>query len=203
MTVAVHIFSPDGVMTTDVIATGETFAVAPDQRVELPDVALGEASLATTEGDLLAVTVNGETVFFGDLISHIENETGAEIAFADGHTIATLGELLAYAGDDMTDLVEGSDAVADLFDLGNGVAAGFAGAPPAADEAGTLSTADLLVTKIDADGVVPGLESVAADSELNDGVWAGTEAAKTEWTSVANADDDQIDTFIGGIDDIV
>ena len=53
------------------------------------------------------------------------------------------------------------------------------------------------------DGVVPGLESVAADIKLNDGGWAGTEAAETEWTPVAGADDDQIDTMIGGINDIV
>ena len=53
------------------------------------------------------------------------------------------------------------------------------------------------------DGAVSGLESVAADTKPNDGVWAGTEADETEWTPVAGADDDQIYTMIGGINDIV
>lgn len=207
MAVSVHIIGLDGATTPHNAAAGEIFAVATDQRVELPDVTADQAVLATTEGDLLAVTVNGETIYFAELISHIENETGAEILFSDGQAIATLGELLARAGSGMADLVDNLGEVGDLFDLGIGGLMESAAPFSVTSDGHALTTADLLETASDGDGSVPGLEKDEPEFEPGDGLWAGTEAAKSSTTWSADAvmihPDDEFDGVVGGVDDII
>jgi hypothetical protein len=204
MAVSINSIGAGGDSGSHVVESGEVFVVASDQRIELPDVAAADAVLATTEGDLLAVTVDGDTIYLEGLISHIENETGAEIVFSDGGGIATLGDLLARAGGEMADLIDADNDVGGLFDLGSQLAA-----LPAATQS-TLSTHDILEeVKGKPAGLMDGLGEPDGDtdSDPGDGVWAGTEAVGTAiamaMPSPLGDDSDAIDTVVGGIDDIV
>ena len=95
MAITAHIIDSDERVTEHTVESGAALAIAGDQRVNLPDVASPDAALAINAEDVLTVSVEAETVLFPGLLTHIENETGSELSFADGVVIDTLGPLLA------------------------------------------------------------------------------------------------------------
>lgn len=127
MAITVQLIGPDENIVEHAVASGDSVAVAADQRVILPEIQEATATLEINPGDVLTITAGSQSFELPGVVSNIENETGTELVFGDGATIDSLGSLLArtaLAGDDatsariageMADLVHDDAHGGDLF----------------------------------------------------------------------------------------
>ena len=141
MTITAHIIDTDDGFTEHVVESGESLAVAGDQRVHLPEITSTDATLAIDDGDVLSVSSGGETLLLPSLLANIEAESGSALIFADSTAVESLGDLLARTSlteatndtaetvGEMADLVHDDADGGDLFYLNDLVAAHGALAP--------------------------------------------------------------------------
>lgn len=139
MTVRVQVTDAQGEARQVELSAGEVLQVGPEEQVQLADLPMARVHAQITDTDLLALTVDGETMFLGGLSAHMESETGVSLTFADGETVDSLGALLAWlagpesqagpgdlaSGASMADLVSSESDLGDLLylDLGEPEAA--------------------------------------------------------------------------------
>jgi hypothetical protein len=181
MAVALQVTEPEGSVRQVELSAGEVLQVGPDDRVALSDLPMDSVHAQVTDTDLLALTVNGETMFLAGLSGHLESETGVSLDFADGQTVDSLGDLLAWldAGASQagaSDLA-GAGGMADLIagepDIGDVVYLDLGASAPAAPSAtaGALTLDDILQSPGDLalGGTLSGGES--------SGLWADAEFA--------------------------
>ncbi len=129
MAIRAHIIDSDERVTEHTVESGASLAVAGDQRVNLPDIESADAALGINAADVLTVSIANATALFPGLLTHIENETGSELSFADGVAVDALGPLLArvslsdasendsQSGLQMADLIHDDLEVGDLLYL--------------------------------------------------------------------------------------
>lgn len=181
MPVTLQVTDSEGTIRQVELSAGEVLQVGPDEQVALADVPMARVHAQVTDTDLVALTVNGETMFLGGLSGHLESETGVSLAFGDGQTVESLGDLLAWldagasqsgAGDlvragGMADLVAGESDVGDVMYLDMGALA----VAPSGGTTGALSLDDVLHAPPELS-----LGEALSASELS-GPWADAEFA--------------------------
>ncbi len=219
MTITAHIIESDESFTKHELESGEALAIAGDQRVTLPDVAAKDADLAINDGDVLTISVDGQTLLLPGLVANIENETGSELTFADGAVVGSLGALLARAslpetivesGETdfgMADLVREDTDGGDLFYLNDLATMPGVVAPPKGAAGEVLELGELVEEGSEHDA----LFGVAGEAQDQDGsfdqasdLWANTEfgARSSEFESHHLGDGDIFDLLLGADDGI-
>lgn len=190
MTITAHIIDADEGVTKHIVDSGEALSVSGDQRVVLPEVSSADAALAINDGDILTVSVGEQTLLLAGLLANIENETGSDLAFADGVTVESLGDLLARttppasepeyadAADGMADLVREEADAGDLFYLSDLPSVPELITPPQGAAGEVLELGELVELGGDRDALF-GLDGGHGDqisvvAQPND-LWANTE----------------------------
>jgi len=190
MTITAYIIESNESITTHDLESGEALTVAADQRVALPHIAGEDANITINDGDVLSISVDGQTLLLPGLLANIENETGSELTFADGVAVESLGTLLALIslpdaaakGEEtnlgMADLVREDAEGGDLFYL-NDLAIELGGvAPQQSSSVEVLELGELVEMGTERDSLLnltgqP--QDPAGTADQTSDLWASTE----------------------------
>lgn len=213
MTITARIIDAEENTTTHMVESGDTLAVAADQRVALPEIAGLDATLTIDESDVLAVSADGQTLFLPGLVAHLENETGSDLTFADGLVVDSLGTLLSRTslsnGARDAETGDASLGMADLVhdDADSGVLLYLNDLPamPAFVAPGeVLELGELVEMGGERDGLLDAIGDHPDQADIPAGpseLWANTELGGSVSATASQPYDDAIvDFLLGGTD---